>query len=137
VDTPLLLAFGIGVVSGLRTFTSLAAVMLMRGGVWGIVLAVFAFGEYVADASPKIGSRTAPASVAARALSGTLAGAFAAAMHGVSPLIGASLGIVGALVGTYGGHAARLAAIGRIGAIPAAIAEDVVAMALAALIVTR
>ena len=137
VDSVIFLAFGIGIVSGLRTFTSLAAVMLARGGVWGIVLAVCALGEYVADASPKMGSRTAPASVAGRALSGTLAGAFAAAMHAGSPLVGAILGIVGALIGTYGGHAARVAAIVRIGAIPAAVAEDFVAIALAALIVIR
>jgi uncharacterized membrane protein len=45
--------------------------------------------------------------------------------------------VIGALAGTYGGHAARIAAIARIGAIPAAVAEDVVAIALAALIVTR
>ena len=46
-------------------------------------------------------------------------------------------GIVGALIGTYAGHAARLAAIARIGAYPAAFTEDVIAISLAALIVTR
>jgi hypothetical protein len=35
--TALLLALGLGFVSGLRTFTSVAAVMLVRGGIWGIV----------------------------------------------------------------------------------------------------
>jgi hypothetical protein len=38
-----LLALGLGFVSGLRTFTPVAAVLLVRGGIWGIVLAVVAF----------------------------------------------------------------------------------------------
>ena len=40
--TALLLALGLGFVSGLRTFTPVAAVMLVRGGIWGIVLAIAA-----------------------------------------------------------------------------------------------
>ena len=45
--------------------------------------------------------------------------------------------IVGAVIGAYAGHAARLAAIARIGGYPAAIVEDLVAIGLAAFIVTR
>jgi uncharacterized membrane protein len=132
-----LLAFAIGFVSGLRTFTSLAAVGLARGGVWGWVLAVAAVGEYVADAMPRIPSRTRLPSILVRPLSGAIAGWLVAAGHGGSTADGAALGIVGALAGTYGGHAARIVAISRIGPLPAAIAEDAVAIALAALIVTR
>ena len=44
--TAILLALGLGFVSGLRTFTPVAAVMLVRGVIWGIVLAVAAVGEY-------------------------------------------------------------------------------------------
>ena len=133
----LLLAFGIGVVSGLRALTSLAALMLVRGGIWGYVLAVAAVGEYVADASPKIPSRTALPSIVVRPVSGAIAGWLIVAAHGGPPVAGAVIGAIGALAGTYGGHAARVAAIAKIGALPAAIAEDVVAIALAALIVTR
>jgi uncharacterized membrane protein len=134
----LLLALGIGFVSGLRAMTSLAALALSRGiGIWGIVLGVAAIGEYVADASPKIPSRTALPSIVVRPLSGAIAGWFIAAWHGGSPVAGAIVGAIGALIGTYGGHAARVAAIEKIGALPAAIAEDVVAIALAALLVTR
>ena len=50
--TVLLLARGLGFVSGLRTFTPVAAVLLVRGGIWGIVLAVAAVGEYVWDVLP-------------------------------------------------------------------------------------
>ncbi len=134
----LLLALGIGFVSGLRTFTSLAALALSRGvGVWGIVLGLGALGEFVADASPKIPSRTAFPSIVIRPLSGAIAGWFISAWHGGSPVGGAIVGAIGALLGTYGGHAARAAAIAKIGAIPAAVAEDVVAIALAASLVTR
>ena len=47
--TALLLALGIGFVSGLRTFTPVAAVLLVRGGIWGIVMTAAAVGEYVVD----------------------------------------------------------------------------------------
>jgi uncharacterized membrane protein len=134
----LLLALGIGFVSGLRAMTSLAALALSRGvGIWGIVLGVAAVGEYVADASPKIPSRTALPSIVVRPLSGAIAGWFISAWHGGSPVGGAIAGAAGALIGTYGGHAARAAAIEKIGAIPAAVTEDVVAIALAAFLVTR
>jgi uncharacterized membrane protein len=133
-----LLALGIGVVSGLRAFTSLAALALSRGvGLWGIVLGVAALGEYVADASPKIPSRTAFPSIVVRPVSGAVGGWLITAWHGGSPAAGAVAGAIGALIGTYGGHAARAAAIPKIGAIPAAVAEDAVAIALAALLVTR
>lgn len=52
-------------------------------------------------------------------------------------IVGAILGIVGALVGAYGGRLVRIAAIARIGAVPAALAEDLIAIGLAAFIVTR
>jgi uncharacterized membrane protein len=135
--TALVLALGIGFVSGLRTFTSLAALGLVRGGVWGIVLSLAALGEYVADAMPNIPSRTALPSIVIRPLSGAVAGWWISSTHGGSTIAGAVAGIAGALIGTYGGHAARVAAIARIGALPAAMAEDVVAIALAALFVTR
>ena len=52
-------------------------------------------------------------------------------------LVGALLGVVGALIGAYGGRTVPIAAIERIGAVPAALVEDVVAIALGALVVTR
>jgi len=135
--TGLILAFGLGFVSGLRTFTSVAAVLLVRGGFWGVVTAVAAVAEYVADVLPKTPSRTRPVGLAARSISGAFVGWTIASSHGGPALAGAIAGIAGALTGTYGGHAARLAAIARIGAYPAAIAEDLVAVGLAAFIVTR
>ena len=133
----LFLALVLGFVSGLRVFTAPAAIMLVRGGIWGIVLSLAAIGEYVMDAMPQTPSRTSVPAVIARVISGAFVGWAFATTHGASGIAGAIAGIIGALIGTYGGHAARLAAIERIGAIPAAIAEDVVAIALAAIVVTR
>ncbi len=135
--TILLLGFFLGVVSGLRTFTPLAAVLLRRGSVWGLVLAVAAVAEYVMDALPNTPSRTRPFGLTARIISGALAGWLIATMHGGSGIAGAIVGIVGAVIGTYAGYAARCEAIKRIGTYPAAIVGDLIAIGLAALIVTR
>ena len=52
-------------------------------------------------------------------------------------MFGAIAGIARAVIGTYAGHAARLAAIARIGTYPAAIVENLLAIGLGAFIVTR
>jgi uncharacterized membrane protein len=135
--TALVLALILGVVSGLRVFTAPAAVMLARGGIWGFILTLLALVEYVIDAMPKTPSRTVPMSVVLRLISGAFVGWAIATSHGASGIAGVVVGVIGALIGTYGGHAVRMMAIARIGAIPAAITEDIVAIALAAFAVTR
>lgn len=135
--TALVLAFGLGIVAGLRTFTPIAAVLLVRGGIWGIVFAVAAAGEYVVDVLPNTPSRTGALGLSARLVSGAFAGWTIATMHAGAGLSGAIAGVLGAVIGTFAGHAARLAAIARIGGYPAAIAEDLVAIGLAAFTVTR
>ena len=135
--TALFLALGIGFVSGLRTFTPVAAVLLMRGGILGIIAAVAAVGEYVVDVLPTTPSRTQAMGLSARIVSGAFVGWIIATMHDGSGIFGAIAGIAGAVIGAYAGHAARLAAIARIGRYPAAIVEDLVAIGLAAVIVTR
>src|SRR5580693_8460839 len=111
----LVLALGIGIVSGLRTFTGVAAVFLMRGGITGYVLGALALGEYYYDVSPMCGSRTAFPGNVARIISGAFAGWFLTASRGGQAPLGAVAGIAGALIGTYGGSAARAAGIARIG----------------------
>jgi uncharacterized membrane protein len=135
--TALLLAFGLGIAAGLRTFTPIAAVLLARGGLWGIVFAIAAAGEYVVDVFPNTPSRTGIVGLSARIVSGAFAGWMIATMHANLGVSGAIAGVAGALIGTFGGHAARLAAIARIGGYPAAFVEDLVAIGLAAFIVTR
>jgi uncharacterized membrane protein len=129
--TALGLALILGFVAGLRTFTPVAAVLLVRGGIWGIVFAVAAAAEYVADILPATPSRTKPIGVTARVVSGAFCGWM------IASTFGAIAGVIGALLGTYLGHAARIAAIARIGAYPAAIVEDLIAIGLAAFAVTR
>jgi uncharacterized membrane protein len=98
---------------------------------------VLALGEYVYDLSPNAPSRTAFPSNVARMISGAVAGWFLIAARGGSPVLGAIAGVVGAVIGTYGGAAVRSGMIARLGAVPAGIVESLVAAALAALIVTR
>jgi uncharacterized membrane protein len=135
--TAVMLAFCLGFVSGLRTFTAPAAVLIARGTLWSILFVIAAIGEYVVDALPNTPSRTEARGLAGRILSGAFAGWLIATMHSGSGILGAVAGVAGALAGTYAGHAARIAAIARIGAYPAAFAGDIVAIGLAALIVTR
>ena len=146
-----LLAFLIGVVAGLRTMTAAAAVSwaawmgalplagtplaFLGATVTPWILTVLALGELVADQLPKTPSRKAPIPFGARLLIGAVAGAaIGAGMDSI--LTGAGLGLMGALIGTYGGAEARsrlAAAFGRDR--PAALIEDAVAVAGAVLIV--
>src|SRR5262245_63784941 len=87
--TAILLALALGFVSGLRTFTPVAAVMLVRGGIWGIVFAVAAVGEYVWDVLPNTPSRTQAMGLLARLVSGAFGGWMIAMMHDGSGMFGA------------------------------------------------
>ena len=130
-------ALVLGVVSGLRTFTSIAVLLLSRGGAWGIVAAIAAVGEYAADLMPWIPPRTKLPSIVVRPLSGAFVGYLFCTMHGASGVIGSVGGVIGALAGTYGGYAARVSLAEKIGAIPAGLAEDVIAILIALIVVTR
>lgn len=97
-----------------------------------IVFTVAAVGEYVADTLPRTPSRTAPVGLSARMVFGALVGALAA--RGVfEPVAGGIIfGVIGALIGTYGGHRVRMywsKALGR--DLPAALTESALALALA------
>jgi uncharacterized membrane protein len=131
--TPLLaIAFVLGIVAGLRTFTAPAILLLARGPrVAGIIVAILAIGELIADQLPTMGSRTKPGPLIGRCISGAFCGWF------VAGIPGAVLGIIGALIGTFGGHALRLKAIARIGTVPAALLEDAVAIGVAVLAVLQ
>jgi uncharacterized membrane protein len=133
----LLGAFGLGFVAGLRAFTAPAVLALSRGPILSAIGVLAALFEYVMDLLPTTPSRTDPPGLIPRIVSGGFCGWVIAPAWGGSAFAGAVAGIIGALAGTYGGHAARLAAIARIGAVPAALVEDVVAIGLAAFIITR
>jgi uncharacterized membrane protein len=122
----LLAAFLFGIAAGLRTFTGEAVFFGVRGHGWTrIVFPVLAVGEYIADALPWIPARTQTGPVLVRLASGAFMG------HIAGRVPGAVAGGVGALIGTFGGYRVRMGAIARIGAVPAAVIEDVVAIAIA------
>jgi len=136
----------IGIVAGLRAMTapaivSLAAAYGFLGTVWGWVgfmekpwvswlFTVLALGELVTDQLPSTPSRKVPIQFAARILMGGLAGATIGASS-VSLLYGLAAGVVGAVIGTFGGASARGALARAFGNDrPAAFIEDAIAIAL-------
>lgn len=134
----LLAAFLLGLVAGLRTFTAPAVLWLLRhSGIWAVLLGIAAVLEYAGDVYPKTPSRTAPPSLIARLISGGFVGWSLSAMAGGSTAAGAIAGVLGAAAGTYGGAAARARAIAVMGLVPSGILEDVVAIALAIVVVTH
>lgn len=145
------LALLIGVVAGLRAMTAPAAAawaaalglvhvsdtwLAFLGFRWTPwIFSVFAAGELITDQLPSTPSRTVPVQFGTRLLTGALSGAAIAAADSV--IVGAVAGVVGAVIGTLGGRAGRArlaAAFGR--DLPAALIEDVVAIAGAAAIVS-
>jgi uncharacterized membrane protein len=119
----LALAFGIGVIAGLRALTAPGVVAWAAHLHWidlqgthlafmGSIVAVAIFtlaaiGEIVNDKLPKTPPRTAIPSLIIRMVMGGFAAATLSAGIGGSLWVGALLGTVGALVGTYGGYYAR------------------------------
>lgn len=146
-----LAAFLLGVIAGLRAVMPVAAVswaaalgLLKLGGTplgflgaaaapW--IVSALALGELVNDKLPKTPSRKVPIQFGGRIVTGGFAGAAVGIASGAL-LIGVVLGVVGAVAGTFGGAAARGALARAFGRdLPAALAEDLVAVAGAALVV--
>jgi uncharacterized membrane protein len=133
--------------TGLRTMTAMAVLcwfawtqLLPQHGwtfwvgslVSVIVFTVCAVGEYVVDTLPTTPSRTAPVGLIARIVFGGLVGVLAA--HAViEPAVGGAIfGVVGALIGAFGGVRVRMywsKALGK--DLPVALAESVIALGLA------
>ena len=140
--TSYLPSLGIGAVAGMRTMTASAALSWAAPGWIGLPIhraghtrpalaaTLLALGEIVGDKLPFAPDRRIPPSLAARLAIGGAGGA-ALAGRGGSPLTGAAYGVVGALIGTYGGRAAR-ALMAQIGLNRAGgLIEDAVAVGLA------
>ena len=146
-----LLALLVGIVAGLRTFTAPAAVswaahlgwlhlgdstLAFMGYAWTPwILTLLALVEFVADQLPSTPSRKVPMQFGSRIVSAAVSGATIGAASGWL-VVGGLAGIIGAVIGTYGGAAARehLAAAFR-NDMPAAFIEDAVAIVAAVLIV--
>lgn len=139
----LLLSVILGVIAGLRSMTPLAAVawavhlgwldltgtpLAVLAETWAAWLfLVLAVGELVGDKMPAAPSRAAVLPFLWRLVTGAVGGGAYGIAAGL-PWVGAALGVLGAVVGTQGGLAVRLRLMERLGALPAAVLEDVVAV---------
>jgi uncharacterized membrane protein len=151
----LLLTFGIGLVSGLRAFTGVAAVawaahlgwinlsgspLAFMGSTWALVLfSILALVEYVTDQLPSTPARTVPMQLGARLVLGMLAGACLAAAGGASLLTGVIGAAVGVLVGTFGGYHTRVGLVRslKVADFAVGVPEDLFAIALGLFVVSR
>ena len=138
----------IGVVAGLRAVTPLAAIAIAAYLGWidfsgtqvafighivtVIILVVLAIVELVGDQLPNTPSRKVPMQFGARIVLGALAGALLPGGW----IVGAILGAIGAVIGTYGGAEVRASLAKSFGKDrPAGLIEDAVAVIAALLIV--
>jgi uncharacterized membrane protein len=149
-----LLAFLIGVVSGLRAMTPLAAVSWAARLGWlhlegtplaflgfaftPYILSVLAIGELINDKLPTTPSRKTPGPFAARVVTGALCGA-AAGAPSQALLAGVVAGAVGGVAGTLGGYEFRSRLVKATGGkdFPIALLEDAIAICAAFWLVSR
>jgi len=148
-------ALGIGFVAGLRSLTAPAAVswaahlgwLNLRGSPLAfmgsaVAVAIFslaAIAEYVTDLLPKTPRRTKPGPLIRRIVMGGLSGACLCASANQSLLLGAVLGGIGGVIGTFAGYQSRTRLVNSLKVKDAfiAIPEDLVAIALAYFFVSR
>ncbi len=151
----LMLAFGIGLVAGLRSLTAPAVVawaahlgwldlsgspLAFMGSVWAVVIfTLAALAEFVGDLLPATAPRTAALGLSARILMGLLTGACLGIAGHTSPWLAAVMGAAGAIAGAFGGYRARVGLVRTLRAPDFAIAapEDLVAIGLGLLSVSR
>ncbi|CAA9575029.1 MAG: hypothetical protein AVDCRST_MAG18-2445 [uncultured Thermomicrobiales bacterium] len=139
-------ALTFGAITGLRSMTGLAALVLASqperphpflqedAAPWswlssrGALLAfgAGALGEYVGDKLPITPGRLQAGPLGGRVAFGALAGAASCRAAGVSPAVGAALGALGALGGSAGGYGLRTIIGPRLGLpdLPVALLED-------------
>ena len=150
-----LLAFLIGGVSGLRTFTAPAAVAwgahrnwlylhgtilaFMGSSAAAVIFILLALFELVMDKLPSTPSRLRPRGLIGRIFSGALCGACVAGAGTQSMLLGAVVGVAGALAGAFAGNKIRGSLVRALKVPDFVIAalEDAVAIASGLLIVSR
>jgi uncharacterized membrane protein len=151
----LLLSFGIGIDAGLRTMTAPAVVawaahlgwinlsgsrLAFMGSGWAVgIFTLGALVEFVVDQLPTTPARTVPAQLGARAVMGLLTGACLAVAAGMSGWVGSIAGAIGAIAGALGGYHARVGLVRALHApdIAVAVPEDVIAVGLGLLLVSR
>jgi len=152
--TVLALAFGIGVLNGLRSFTppavtawaahlrwvELQGALAVIGSVPVVaIFTILAAFELVADKMPWIPDRTTTMSLVVRGVMGALTGACVAAAGGQWAGIGAACGVAGSMAGAFAGYHARKRSAQALGVpdIYVALVEDLMCVAGALWVVTR
>jgi uncharacterized membrane protein len=143
----LISAFLLGIACGLRVVVGFAALSWAANsqhvplqGTWlsflgnritAYIASLFAIGEIINDKLPKTPSRLVPPQFGARVVMGTFTGAAIGLSQG-HVVMGAVAGLLGSVVGTLAGSKARAFTAKLFGRdLPAALLEDVVAIALA------
>ena len=150
----LLFAFLIGLFGGLRSLTPPAAAAWAAHLGWlrlarplsfigslpaVIILSVLAVGEVFVDKLPNTPNRTAPLGLIARIVTGSLTGACVSVGGGKSAVVGAGLGMLGGIVGCFGGYQVRARLVKSLGQpdFNIALIEDLIAIGGSLFIVTR
>jgi uncharacterized membrane protein len=150
----LLFAFLIGLFAGLRSLTPPAAVawavylgwltLAGRLSLVGslpavIILSLAAITEVIIDKLPNTPNRTAPLGLIARIVTGGFTGACVSLGGGQRALVGAGLGVIGGIVGCFGGYEirARLVKSLRQPDFNIALLEDLIAIGGSLFIVSR
>ena len=150
----LLFAFLIGLFAGLRSLTPPAAVawavhlgwlnltrpLSLAGSLPAvIILSLLAIVEIVVDKLPNTPNRTAPLGLIARIVTGGFAGACISLGGGRSALVGAGLGVLGGIVGCFGGYQARIRLVRSLRQpdFNIALLEDLIAIGGSLFIVSR
>lgn len=142
----IILVLVVGILSGLRAFTPLA--LLCWAAHWNwipledtqlaflghtasvIIFSLLALGELIGDKLPFVGNRTELPAFAARVLIGAFCGTAIFLAAEKTWAIGAVIGAVGAIIGTYGGFHFRRALVAKLGlpSLVAALLEDIIAI---------
>jgi len=140
------LAFVIGVLNGLRSFTPPAAAawathlrwiklqgpLALMGSVPAVaIFTLLAAFELFADKKPWIPDRITALSLVLRGVMGALTGACVAGAGGLRADIGAALGIAGSIAGAFAGYHARKRSTKALGVpdIYVALGEDLICIA--------
>lgn len=150
-----LLAFGIGLVTGLRSMTGPALVCwaahlgwlnledarlaFMESTVATYGFSAMALGELVADKLPFVPNRTSPGPLFGRVVLGALSGAAICVAAGQSSVSGAIFGGAGGVIGAFAGYRARAGLVkkSRLPDWVVALAEDIVAVGGGLFLVSR
>jgi len=138
--------FAIGILTGLRTLTPMAVLCWITvlgrfraGAGWMSfpasrisvgIFSVLALGELIGDKLPNTPSRTKAPGLIARIVFGALTAGIVASAAGIAVDIGALIGVIGAIAGTFTGWFVRTRAVRLLKCpdLPIALIEDAIAV---------